>query len=232
MGESRYETRSYSGKRTHDRKCLHEPRKAFVGLPNANLFGHFLVIEFFNRHRRFHSEPRQRQFHLGKHRTCSDSCRDLSMGHHGAFPSCIQHHPRLSEPGRRASGRGENANPVRVRLAVFADVDLLRCDGQTAASHEIPKIVDAVQHIRVLLIDVREGFGINECDRRLFVEGLAPIRLTFAHISNTDEGRFIPAHNNFIALNRSRSRVVFLMCRTFTARFPANEWSGFALSYK
>ena len=31
-----------------DRKCLPEPRKSFVRLPNAKFFGLFLVIEFFN----------------------------------------------------------------------------------------------------------------------------------------------------------------------------------------
>jgi hypothetical protein len=53
-----------------------------------------------------------------------------------------------------------------------------RAVSRSAVSHEIPKIVDAIHHIRVLLNDVREGLGINECDRQLFVEGVVvPIHL-------------------------------------------------------
>ena len=41
-----------------DGKCLEKPRKSFVGFLAQSFFGHFLVSEFFNSHRRLHSKPR------------------------------------------------------------------------------------------------------------------------------------------------------------------------------
>ena len=48
------------------------------------------------------------------------------------------------------------------------------------------KIVDAVHHIRVLLNDVRQGLGINECDRQLFAERIVvPIHPGLSKLRNS-----------------------------------------------
>jgi hypothetical protein len=53
-----------------------------------------------------------------------------------------------------------------------------RVVSRSAVLHEIPEIVHAVHHIRILLNDVREGLGRDECNWQLFVEGIVvPIHL-------------------------------------------------------